>query len=488
MRGLQKSPQTAIFLYIFIICALFGVGAHNLVLSSQEKAAKDIAKAYAASIVTLHAFYSSRIAPNPEGDGAGFTHLLNDDSGRLPFPATFTIEFGDTLAQTQPGLFVNMFSDYPFIGRDRPPLDAFERDALTAFEAGAVDEHFALQTIDGVRTARYAAPLLMKQACVDCHNQERFAFDRVWKVGDVRGAREVGVPVSFDSVAATQIYMAAAGLCLLAAAAGIMIVRPTVLRLERAQRRAAGLAAETQNRNRALAQRDIARSRLIADMAHEIRSPIGAVTGFADLLLRSKSSNDDDRRYLEHLNTAARHTLQVADDLMNLSQIDNGRFQLDEDWISADVLFRDAMTLTRAETAASSMRVEIAPSGETLSVFGDKTALRRIVVNLIVNALRHSRGRLLRLEARCADGAVVLSVADDGVGIPHEKLSRVFARDDDVGADGPPSYAGLGIGLALVDGLARLHDATVEIDARDGARIDLRFPPHRSRRRPQAAA
>lgn len=146
--------------------------------------------AEAAEIVNeVRTFYSEEIlARISESDGTvSFSHDFRTEHGTIPIPATFSIELGKMISGGHGFTAYAFISDYPFLGRERGPLDTFERNALAAFRSGRTDE---IQQVSGGlfgRRMRFATPVMMNEGCVGCHNSHPESRKTDWRVGDVRG-------------------------------------------------------------------------------------------------------------------------------------------------------------------------------------------------------------------------------------------------------------------------------------------------------------
>jgi PAS domain S-box-containing protein len=154
----------------------------------------------ASSVMFFRNFYSKNILPRARDAGMQITSDYKNTPHALPLPATFTLDFGDFLADMGANATIALFSDYPFANRVDRKLDAFQVEALAHLRKDPDTPFFRIETIGGRQTLRYVAPDRMQPSCVGCHNTTDGSPKRDWKVGDVRGALEVRQPVGFSRV------------------------------------------------------------------------------------------------------------------------------------------------------------------------------------------------------------------------------------------------------------------------------------------------
>ena len=147
----------------------------------------------------------NRVKMLPEVDASN--RYLDTPHG-IPNPATFTILLGERLSAIhhQDSLQVKMYSDLPFRGRQRNPLDNFEKDAIKQARLTPERPFKRVETVDGVQVLRYANPMIMHKGCVDCHFAHPDSPKRDWQIGDVRGVLEVTQPLNYGGSTYQTVY------------------------------------------------------------------------------------------------------------------------------------------------------------------------------------------------------------------------------------------------------------------------------------------
>jgi CheY-like chemotaxis protein len=157
------------------------------------------------------------------------------------------------------------------------------------------------------------------------------------------------------------------------------------------------------------------------------------------------------------------HLVRLVDELLELTRIRRGVIELRKESVAVDAVLRDAVEACQPLVDYKRHRVTVHAAGEPLWVFGDPVRLTQIVSNLLNNAVKYTpSGGAIDIEASRAGDQVVLSVRDNGVGIPAESLPHVFDLFAQVEANASESQGGLGIGLALARKLADLHGGRIE--------------------------
>jgi signal transduction histidine kinase len=213
-----------------------------------------------------------------------------------------------------------------------------------------------------------------------------------------------------------------------------------------------------------LAEVDRMRRDLVANVAHELRTPIGA--------LRAKLENlvDDvepvDQTTLETMLRQTERLGTLVEQLLDLSRLESGAVPLERSNFMAATLLEHVVEEWRAPAEILNVRLETAVEPRSLVLNGDEERLRQVFANLVANAIRHSPvgGRVL-LRASRRDGLTRLEVADEGAGIPPEEAERVFERFYRSDQARSSKEGGSGLGLSIARWIVDLHGGTIRAEA-----------------------
>jgi PAS domain S-box-containing protein len=225
-----------------------------------------------------------------------------------------------------------------------------------------------------------------------------------------------------------------------------------------------------------------AKSEFLSRMSHELRTPLNGILGFAQVLER-KGPTREQQGYVGHILKGGRHLLRLINEVLELARIEAGRISLSLEPIEVAGVVREALDLVRPLADPAGIRLEVEAFGERCRfVHADRQRLIQILLNLISNAIKYNRpGGRVRVSCAAIEedqrSGVSIRVADDGRGIPPERVGQLFTPFDRLGAE-QTETEGTGLGLALSQRLAEAMGATVLLErtGQEGSvfRIDLR--------------
>jgi PAS domain S-box-containing protein len=233
--------------------ALLGVSALVVVYtfeSSQRvvvQYATESAREHAESVTQFRNFYAQELVPRAMRAGVSVTHDYKSRDNALPLPATLTIELGHYLSQVDGGTQVRLYSDLPFPWRaGERELDDFQKQALTHLNQHPEEPFVREELMHGQRVLRYAQADRMLSGCVACHNHYPGSPKTDWKVGDVRGALEVVLPVSQWQSATSDVLIRTFTVLLGLLLGGLLLVWLSVRRIRTALMAARDLSTQRQ--------------------------------------------------------------------------------------------------------------------------------------------------------------------------------------------------------------------------------------------------
>jgi len=217
----------------------------------------------------------------------------------------------------------------------------------------------------------------------------------------------------------------------------------------------------------------------VANVSHELKTPLTSIAGYAETLAAERGSNPQAQKFAETILSNARRMQRLVDDLLDLSRIESGGWQPTRRVVEVGAAARDAWTPFAERAAERRVKLGVNVDRGADTVTADSDALRQIFTNLFDNALRHTPadGEIV-VRSTPATGGVVLAVADSGSGIAPEHLARVFERFYRADAGRARTQGGTGLGLAIVKHLVEAHGGRVWAQSAlgRGTTIELFFP------------
>jgi signal transduction histidine kinase len=223
-----------------------------------------------------------------------------------------------------------------------------------------------------------------------------------------------------------------------------------------------------------------ARNRFYASMSHELRTPINAIIGYNTLLLDNIYGplNEKQAQGLQRTHKAAKHLLELVNDVLDLSKIEAGKIELSLQPVPFPGIIEDLFVTVRPLADEHGSSLTLAADGGSATVVTDPRRVRQILLNLLSNAIKFGAGKPIVVECHGrVEGGVTVTVADQGTGISAEDLPRVF--DEFVQITGAEQQTGTGLGLPISRRLAAILGGSLDAESTPGAgsRFTLVLPP-----------
>jgi two-component system sensor histidine kinase BaeS len=229
------------------------------------------------------------------------------------------------------------------------------------------------------------------------------------------------------------------------------------------------MAADLAARQAQLVEADRARRQLLADVSHELMTPLTAIRGYAETLALPQfvPESKEGQRAVRVIQEEGQRIERLVGDLLDLARFEAGGISLSPELVAVDELFERVAERHAQPAQEKGVLIVVDPYEADLRVTADPHRLEQAVQNLASNALRHTPpGGAIRLGAARTDGGVVLRVSDSGVGIPAEHLPHVFDRF--YKADRSRTQAGSGLGLSIVKAIVERHGGSVSVSSAPG--------------------
>ncbi|MDR2770644.1 MAG: two-component sensor histidine kinase, partial [Clostridiales Family XIII bacterium] len=209
---------------------------------------------------------------------------------------------------------------------------------------------------------------------------------------------------------------------------------------------------------------------------HELKTPLTAISGYAEILSNGLAGGEDAPRFARIIYAEAQRMIELIDDILMLSNLDEGGRELPKERIDLRDLAEEAAR--RAGEAAAKRKLDVVFDGERAEILGIRRVLDEMLTNLLDNAVKYNvDGGRIDVSVKKTPEGVALVVADTGIGIPHEEQERVFERFYRTEKSRNKAAGGTGLGLSIVKHGALLHEAKIRVqsDGTQGTRITLLF-------------
>jgi signal transduction histidine kinase len=229
--------------------------------------------------------------------------------------------------------------------------------------------------------------------------------------------------------------------------------------------------SELEQRKTELERMDRLKTEFLASMSHELRTPLHTILGFTELLQDEKdgSLSAPQKRFLNHIQGDSQHLLQLINQVLDLSKIEAGQFDLKRETYPIVQSIREVHDAIRPGAESKGLRLEDRGQVSAI-VHADRVRVREMLYNLLSNAVKFTpAGGVVWIESTEADGFVQVTVGDTGVGIAPEEQTNIFDKFYQIGTTTRGIREGTGLGLPITRQLAELHGGWIEVRSAPGA-------------------
>ena len=260
---------------------------------------------------------------------------------------------------------------------------------------------------------------------------------------------------------------------------GCVSIRTDITALKERQEDLASQRRRADSANRA-------KTDFLLTMSHELRTPLNAIIGFSEVMKQQLRGPLGDERYVDYASDiyeSARHLLAVINNILDISRIEAGRLELDEQAVVIGDEIEKALRFVEDEARDADIRLVRDIDDDLPLLLGDPHKIQQIVINLASNAVRYMQdsGRVTVSARQNAEGGIILAVADDGQGMPPEDVERVVSPFVRLTNPMVRQHDGTGLGLPLVKALVELHGGQFSLssDVGKGTTCTAVFPKSR---------
>ena len=218
------------------------------------------------------------------------------------------------------------------------------------------------------------------------------------------------------------------------------------------------------------------RQEFTANVSHELKTPLTAISGYAELIGNGMTGKEDTIRFSNEIHSNANRLLSLINDIIKLSELDEADHQMEMERIDLYKLAENCVQMMQVTVEKQGIRLIL--QGESTMVMANKGLMDEVFYNLCSNAIRYNKpGGSVTVTVGTKDERPFLSVADTGIGIPKECQERVFERFYRVDKSRSKSTGGTGLGLAIVKHIVAQHNAALHLDSEldEGTTIEIVF-------------
>lgn len=224
---------------------------------------------------------------------------------------------------------------------------------------------------------------------------------------------------------------------------------------------------------------DNMRKEFVADVSHELKTPITSIMGYADTLLEAEYDKDTQGKFLNVIATEARRMAKLVTDLLSLSRYDNDRNRTKKEAFDLGELVKRAQDKLAIEAIKKKHKVSCFVTADVPPVYADKYDIERVVLNILSNSVKYTPdGGEIKIYVGFVYNDAYIKIIDNGIGIPEEDLSRIFERFYRVDKARTREMGGTGLGLSIAKEILDKNGGSIDIKsvAGEGTEVVIRIP------------
>lgn len=221
-------------------------------------------------------------------------------------------------------------------------------------------------------------------------------------------------------------------------------------------------------------QANLAKSEFLATMSHELRTPLNSIIGMTRLLQGEKSLEGEHREMISVVSRSAENLLVIVNDILDLSKVESGRFELESIVFSLEEVVDNAMDLVTPLCSEKGLKLGCNFSSDPLPYLqGDPTRLGRVMLNLLGNAVKYTLKGSVTVDINCKEAGgnklvVSFSVTDTGIGIPPSRVERIFDKYKQADSSITRKFGGTGLGLHITREIVEKMGGRIGVESAEG--------------------
>jgi signal transduction histidine kinase len=228
------------------------------------------------------------------------------------------------------------------------------------------------------------------------------------------------------------------------------------------------------------------KSQFLANMSHELRTPLNSIIGFSDLMVQEVGGpigNPKYKQYATDILQSGTHLLGIINDILDVSKVEAGKFELNEEEIDVAQLVEDCLRMIKVRAEQAQLQLFVIAEEAMPEIRADRRVMKQVLINLLTNAIKFTpRAGEVRIGVDVEnDGRFLLYVRDTGIGITPEQMTKLLKPFAQAATDLNRNVQGTGLGLYLTKGLVELHSGTLELTSTQGqgTTVAIRLPAER---------
>lgn len=218
------------------------------------------------------------------------------------------------------------------------------------------------------------------------------------------------------------------------------------------------------------------RTGFLANVSHELKTPIFAIEGYIETLLNGAINDDNvNQHFLKKANEHTIHLSNLLNDLIDISMIESGEMRMSYRYFYVKDYLESILEEFESMVESKNIELKLHPIRKGLQLFGDKAKLKQVMTNLILNAIKYTESGSVEVIVNEESNFGEIIVRDTGIGIPEEDLERIFERFYRVDKARSREVGGTGLGLAIVKHILDAHDTTINVKSEVGVGSEFSF-------------
>lgn len=232
--------------------------------------------------------------------------------------------------------------------------------------------------------------------------------------------------------------------------------------------------------NKKIIEADKVKTKFLSNVSHELRSPLNSIIGFSDILVSEIYGKLDEKQleYIKDIQVAGIHLLGMVNEILDISKIESHTIKLNKTKFNLFLCVNEVLNILKPLYSEKNINIQNLID-ENIEVFADYQKLQQIFFNLLSNAIKFTREKgEIKVFAKLSTKNIMISVADNGIGIAKENHKRIFKKFEQITSNEGGSTNSTGLGLTITKELVKLHGGTITLESElnEGAEFKIKLP------------